>query len=227
MHDMTISRAAREAGVGVETIRFYERWGLIAQPCKPAGGGAREYDEETVARVRFVRQAQDIGFSLREIAELLSLRADLGADCSAVRARAMEKRDAVQAKLEQLARVRDALDTLIAFCPGSGAVRACTILEAIEKGAAADQSEAPSRSSNTASGKIAMKTTLLAIDGMHCDGCARTVEALLSRLPGVRKAEASFDERQARVLHDQESVSEVDLAEAIAKGGFTAKVESQ
>lgn len=227
MHAMTISRAAREAGVGVETIRFYERKGLIAQPRKPAGGGAREYDEETIARVRFVRQAQDIGFSLREIAELLSLRADPGADCAEVRARAMEKRNEVQTKLEQLSRMRDALDRLIAFCPGSGDVTACTILDAVEKGAAAGQPVAPARATRAAAGRRTMKTTLMAIDGMHCDGCARTIEALLSRLPSVRKVEASFDERRARVLHDKESVSETDLVEAVAKGGFTAKVVSQ
>src|SRR3546814_5293952 len=104
MTRFTIGRAAKAANISVETIRFYERRGLIAQPRKPAGGGAREYDEDAVARIRFVRQAQDIGFSLREIGELLSLRADPGADCAAVRARAMERRDEVQAKLDQLFR---------------------------------------------------------------------------------------------------------------------------
>src|SRR3546814_18803739 len=79
MTRFTIGRAAKAANISVETIRFYERRGLIAQPRKPAGGGAREYDEDAVARIRFVRQAQDIGFSLREIGELLSLRADPGA----------------------------------------------------------------------------------------------------------------------------------------------------
>jgi len=67
-----------------------------------------------------------------------------------------------------------------------------------------------------------MKTTILTIEGMHCDGCARTVEALLSRVPGVRKAEASFDERRARVLHDQDTAATTDLAAAVAKAGFTA-----
>src|SRR3546814_7870349 len=69
MTRFTIGRAAKAANISVETIRFYERRGLIAQPRKPAGGGAREYDEDAVARIRFVRQAQDIGFSLREIGE--------------------------------------------------------------------------------------------------------------------------------------------------------------
>ena len=85
MKAVTISKAAKNAGVGVETIRFYERKGLIEQPPKPFGPGFREYPEEVVRRIRFIRQAQDIGFSLREIAELLSLRADPSADCSDVR----------------------------------------------------------------------------------------------------------------------------------------------
>lgn len=133
MSQFTISRAAKAAGVNVETIRFYERRGLIEQPLKPAGGGPREYDGETVSRIRFVRQAQEIGFSLREIGELLSLRADPNADCADVRNRAIEKRQEVQVKLNQLVQIREALDDLIASCPGGGDVKACTILEAMER----------------------------------------------------------------------------------------------
>lgn len=72
-----------------------------------------------------------------------------------------------------------------------------------------------------------MKTTMLNIDGMHCDGCARTVEALLSRVAGVRKAEASFDARQARILHDPNEASTADLTAAVAKGGFEAKAAEE
>ena len=70
MTELTISKAAKNAGVGVETIRFYERKGLIEQPPKPLDNGFRVYPEETVQRVRFISQAQEIGFSLREIEEL-------------------------------------------------------------------------------------------------------------------------------------------------------------
>ncbi|MET4808213.1 MerR family DNA-binding protein [Limibacillus sp. MBR-115] len=134
MSRFTISRAAKAANVNVETIRFYERKGLIEQPPKPSGGGSREYDDKTVSRIRFVRQAQEIGFSLREVGDLLSLRADPDADCADVRRRAIEKKDEVQAKLDQLSHMRDALDELIASCPGGGDVKACTILEAMERG---------------------------------------------------------------------------------------------
>ena len=215
----TIGRAAKAAGVRIATIRFYERRGLIAQPRKPENG-YRTYSPETVDRIRFIRQAQEIGFSLAEIEELLSLRADPNADCADVRGRAIEKRAEVQTKLDRLSQMREALDDLIASCPGGGDVKACTILDAMQREASAADPEFPT--STFEKGSRAMKTTILTIEGMHCDGCARTIEALLSRVPGVRKAEASFDERQARVLHDQTSSSAGDLAAAIAKGGFTA-----
>ena len=79
---LTISRVAERAGVGVETIRFYERRGLIKQPPRPQSWGFRFYGDEVVERIRFIRQAQELGFSLREIAELLMLRADPVADCA-------------------------------------------------------------------------------------------------------------------------------------------------
>ena len=223
MSRFTIGRAAKAANVTVETIRFYERKGLIAQPLKPVRGGMREYDEDTVARIRFVRQAQEIGFSLREIAELLSLRADPDADCADVRRRAIEKREEVQAKLARLSHMRDALDELIASCPGGGDVKACSILDAMQHGSGATDPISALPTTVSKKGTQKMKTTILTIDGMHCDGCARTIEALLSRVPGVRKAEASYDERQARVLHDQNEAEAADLAAAVAKGGFTAK----
>ncbi len=131
MTELTIGRAAKNAGVGVETIRFYERKGLIEQPLKPRHGGYRSYPIETVRRIRFVRQAQEIGFSLREIEELLSLRADPSADCSEVRERAAAKLEEVDQKMAQLGRIRSALDELIAACPGRGALRKCSIMESL------------------------------------------------------------------------------------------------
>lgn len=74
MQAMTISKIAHVAGVGVETIRFYERKGLIERPVKPFEGGYRIYPDETAQRIKFIRRAQEIGFSLREIEELLSQR---------------------------------------------------------------------------------------------------------------------------------------------------------
>ena len=132
MKSFTIGRAAKATGISVETIRFYERRGLISQPIRPKGGGARDYDDEAVARLRFIRQAKDIGFSLAEVAELLALRDDSSAGCASVRARAISKRREIADKLEKLKEMRDSLDGLIAACPGKGQLSECTILEAIE-----------------------------------------------------------------------------------------------
>ena len=132
MPAMTIGRVARGAGVGVETIRFYERRGLIEQPPKPAFGGFRVYPDEIVGRVRFIRQAQVLGFSLREIDDLLSLRADPKTDSEDVRKRATAKLAEVNRKITELERIRAALDTLIAACPGGGALRACSIMDVLE-----------------------------------------------------------------------------------------------
>jgi len=131
MRDLTIGRAAREAGVGVETIRFYERQGLIEQPAK--GSGYRTYPPEVVARIRFIRQAQRIGFSLKEAQELLALRANPQADCADVRAQARHKIAKVDERISELLRVRAALEAVVASCPGHGGLSGCTILEALDQ----------------------------------------------------------------------------------------------
>lgn len=128
---LTIGRTAALAGVGVETIRFYERRGLIEQPPRPRNGGFRTYDRAVVDRIRFIRLAQELGFSLREIKDLLSLRADASADCADVRRRALTKREEVERKIANLLQIRAALDRLIATCPGSGALGGCTIMDAL------------------------------------------------------------------------------------------------
>lgn len=227
MTQFTIGRAAKSANINVETIRFYERKGLIIQPPKPVDGGAREYNQGTVTRIRFIRQAQEIGFSLQEISELLSLRADPGADCADVRGRAIEKRAEVLEKLRHMLQMRDALDELIASCPGGGDVVACTILDAMARGAPSTVPKTANTRQPSLEGTEIMKTTILQIDGMHCDGCALTIETLLSRTPGVRKVKASYDERRVRILHDQAEAPVTDLLTAVGKGGFKGKVADQ
>ena len=130
---MRISTVAKKAGVGVETVRFYEREGLIDQPAKPANGGYRSYPPEIVDRIRLIRQAQSLGFSLKEIDELLSLKADPAADCADVRARAQAKLREVNQKIARLSAIQFALQNLISACPGEGvAARCCSILDALE-----------------------------------------------------------------------------------------------
>lgn len=116
----------------METVRFYERQGLIRQPAKPAGGGFRSYPDETIERIRFIRQAQELGFSLREVRELLELRADPDADAADVRARATAKLADVDDKVQQLLCIKQALEALIEACPGQGDLGCCTIIEALD-----------------------------------------------------------------------------------------------
>lgn len=143
MDGLSIGDAARAAGVGVETVRFYERRGLIAQPPKPLDSGFRRYPPEIVEQIRFIRQAQGLGFSLREIEELLSLRADPATDCAQVRERAVVKLEDVEKKIGELERFRRALEELIAVCPGRGALRTCSIMEALAAGAASRPRKRP------------------------------------------------------------------------------------
>lgn len=130
MSDLTIGKAADRAGVRVATIRFYERRALIKQPSRPRNG-FRVYPEETVRRIRFIRQAQELGFSLKEIKELLSLQTDPGTDCGDIRDRAIAKFGDVNLKIEKLMRIRNTLEQLISSCPGRGDLDTCSILNAL------------------------------------------------------------------------------------------------
>lgn len=130
MEHLTIGRLARAAGVGIETVRFYQRRGLIARPPRPQQG-FREYSRATLERLRFIREAQQLGFSLREIEELLALWTIDGSDCGQVRARAAAKLEDVEAKIAQLERVRAALRALVERCPGRGRLDGCSIINAI------------------------------------------------------------------------------------------------
>ena len=132
MNALTIGKAAQKAGVGVETIRFYERKGIIAQPPRPAGHGYREYTDDVVTRIRFVRQAQELGFTLKEIDSLLALEADPASDASEVRDRALRKLEEVERKMARLARIAWALRTVIDACPATGALSCCSIMDALE-----------------------------------------------------------------------------------------------
>ncbi len=128
---LTISKVARQAGVGVETIRFYERKGLIEQPLKPDNGGYRTYPQETLDKIHFIRQAQELGFSLKEIDELMSLQSDPGADCSDIQKQATVKLAEVDRKIAHLKEIHKALSALIEACPRCGPLGACSIMGAM------------------------------------------------------------------------------------------------
>jgi len=128
----TIGQLARLSGAGVETIRYYEREGLIAEPPRRASG-YRQYPDETLARLRFIRHAKALGFSLKDIKELLDLRVAPGTTCADIRKRAEAKIGEVRAKLDLLRQMERALVKLTAACRGRGPAGECPIIDALDK----------------------------------------------------------------------------------------------
>lgn len=133
MESLTIGKVAKLAAVGVETVRFYEREGLIGKPPRRESG-YREYPADTVNRVRFIKRAKELGFSLKEIRELLALRLAPGATCGQVRQRAVAKIADIDEKVRTLQRMKRALEKLAAACNGQGTVSECPILDALDEG---------------------------------------------------------------------------------------------
>lgn len=128
---LTIGKLAQAAGVGVETVRYYERRGLLPQPPRPArlDGGYRRYPEAAVARLRFIRHAQQLGFTLDEIAELLQL-AD-GTDRRSIRRIAGARVAQLEARIADMQRMAGTLHRLIRDCEGNGRAPHCPIIESI------------------------------------------------------------------------------------------------
>ena len=130
---VTISEAARRAGVGVETIRFYERKNLLGTTVRDASG-YRRFGREDLNRIRFIRRAKDIGFSLAEIRELLDLRVDTGRRCEDVRRKAEAKMSDIEERIRSLEAMEAALRRLAALCIGEGPAGDCPFLDALEHG---------------------------------------------------------------------------------------------
>lgn len=131
MHTMTIGQVAKHAGVGVETVRYYERRGLLEAPPR-RDSGYRQYSQDVIRRIQFIKHAKDLGFSLKEISELLGLRVDPDTTCSEVKQRAEVKIADIEAKLRDLQRMKTALMRLTAACSGRGPTSQCPILDALE-----------------------------------------------------------------------------------------------
>ncbi|MGH8116055.1 MAG: MerR family transcriptional regulator [Rhodanobacteraceae bacterium] len=127
---LSIGKLAAAAGVGVETIRYYQRRGLLAVPPKPLGG-QRRYPEDAIKRVRFIRRAQALGFTLDEIASLLTL--DRARACAPTRALAAHKREVLRQKIDDLAALDAALGNLIRRCDGPHRETKCPIIETLAR----------------------------------------------------------------------------------------------
>jgi MerR family copper efflux transcriptional regulator len=132
MKPLTIGQVAQKAGVGVETVRFYERQGLLEEPARKESG-YRQYPEDVVARLRFIKRAKELGFSLKEIKELLALRVDPATTCREVKKQAQAKIADVEGKIRSLLRMKEALVELTRACRGRGPTSECPILDALEK----------------------------------------------------------------------------------------------
>ena len=128
MSSIGIGKLAARAGVSIDTVRYYERSGLLAPQTRLASG-YRRYSEMQVSRLRFIRRAQDLGFSLKDIRELLGLSKQR--DVARVKRAAERKLAEVEERLAALTRIRDGLATLVATCPGHGRAADCPILRAL------------------------------------------------------------------------------------------------
>ena len=144
----TIGKLAREIGVGVETIRFYERQGLITQP--PKSEGPRHYDDQTLAMLRYLRLAQQLGLSLREIRALQGRHADGQAFCKSLRTLVEQKLAALVREAEALERLKNELNAFLTRCQARYPNRPCPIVEELTRlGGAVASSSAPRRDRQT------------------------------------------------------------------------------
>ncbi len=134
---LTIGQVAAAAAVNIQTIRYYERRGLFTAP-RRTPSGYRQYAEDAVPRLRFIKHAQELGFSLEEIQELLALRVRHGAACDPVARKTRQKIELVKRRIRDLERMRQTLEQLAAACAARRPTDDCPILEAMEDHAVSD-----------------------------------------------------------------------------------------
>lgn len=211
---LTIGELARQTDVSVETIRFYELEGLLQKPDRPMGS-IRTDPPEAIERLSFVHEAKVMGFTLREIRDLTALRTDPSTDAAAVRVRTLAKLKEVEAKFQQLDRMRITLRNLLSQCPGRGDLANCPIVQALTVTNASKATD-----THSSKGKHEMESIDLSIQGMHCEGCAKTVEALLKSERGVKSATISYAKGVARVMFDPTLVDLSTLVKAVEKAGY-------
>ena len=132
MKSMTIGHLAREAGVNLETVPYYERRGLLPKPPRSASG-YRLFPTDAARRLRFIRRAQELGFSLKEIRELLSLRVSRSTTSRDIRARAEAKIADIDSKIHSLESMKKVLQKLTRACDGCAPVAECPILDSLDK----------------------------------------------------------------------------------------------
>jgi MerR family mercuric resistance operon transcriptional regulator len=131
VNELTIGRLAQAAEVNVETVRYYQRRGLLEEPARPLNG-IRRYPDRAVSRLRFIKRAQELGFTLDEVASLLKL--EDGRSCRQTRSLAQKKLAAIEERLARLQRMRRLLRSLIAECETGRRPRSCPIISTLSRG---------------------------------------------------------------------------------------------
>ena len=132
MEHLTAGKLAQKARINIETIRFYERKGLLPKP-KRTGSGYRMYSQESAQRIQFIKRSQQLGFSLKEILGLLSLRVDSKKTCGHVKKQTETKLDEINKKIKSLRRIQKALKNMAKSCQGKGPTSKCPILDELSK----------------------------------------------------------------------------------------------
>lgn len=132
MNHLSIGKLAKQAEMSIDTIRYYEREGLIQSPARRASG-YRDYAPDVVGRLKFIRRAKDLGFTLSEIAELLTLTSRAEQDMAGMKVAAQAKLGLVEEKIRELEQIRDGLKRLVDACPGHGALATCPIVNALHQ----------------------------------------------------------------------------------------------
>ncbi len=133
MSYMKIGEVAKLSGVGIETIRYYERERLLAEPQRRPSG-YRQYDRSVVARLQFIRRTKELGFTLAEIKELLGLRFEANTRCEHVRQRAGQKITDIEEKIRSLQKMKRSLKKVISECESRDSIGDCPLLEGIDNG---------------------------------------------------------------------------------------------
>ena len=184
MSGLTTGKLARAADVNVETLRYYERRGLLPDPPR-RDSGYRQYPPESVERLRFIKGAQELGFTLEEIKELLTLRVDESATKADVRQRSQAKVKQIEGKIQALQTMREALTDLIDQCSGEGPTSDCPILEAME--------------THQFLQETSIMTKTFEVPNISCEHCTRTVENEVGEIAGVTSVQADEARKQVTV----------------------------
>jgi len=131
MRQKTIGWLAKEANVNAQTVLYYERRGLLPAPSR-SYSGYRIFNDESVRRIRFIKRAQELGFTLKQIIALLALQGEQNASCADVSAMAANHLEDIEAKIRDLERMRKSLIPLVEACPRKGALKACPIMDSLD-----------------------------------------------------------------------------------------------